>query len=511
MQDILNLIQIYRQRSQRSIQLLNQNFRKKEISKDNQLFKIITDDGVTTEDEASELLYGRKSSDRNFRNTKSKLKQKLLNHLYFLDTDGSGYNSYQKNEYQCHHALHQCRILVWENAEEIAARKLLQLLKDAKLNEFIDVVVESLTLLRKIYSNLGKNSLYNDTCLALNYYSEFLEAVRTSEAIHQDGLIQINRSQSARNKVIEELPGSILKIREFSRKFNSTRIEVIAEKLDLMLAEACLDYEKVIRICEDLEQRHFAEGPSEVVVDLNPGGITWSKLNAHFSLNDSEGAASLGPIIGSYFKSGSRQWFRYQEIFFLLMLRNGQYEEATKLFRKVRTNKNFSKIHDFEVERWNIYRTFLLYVNDVKLLRWGFDLERFISSTPAFPKNYSGYNVAILVIQVMFLLRSGDVDTVREKVRDLEKYNSAHLDKRANYRNSIFIRLLTIMLEKDFNFEEIDERDQNYSQKLQQHPLPTDMMTDLEIIPYEVLWSEIKSMLKEDKRYRHYRFYHLAN
>jgi len=78
MEDILKLIEIKRQKTLRSIQLLNQNFRKKEISKDNLLYEHIIENNLRSDEEAAFEVFKADPNNRNYRNAKSKLRQKTF-------------------------------------------------------------------------------------------------------------------------------------------------------------------------------------------------------------------------------------------------------------------------------------------------------------------------------------------------------------------------------------------------------------------------------------------------
>ena len=80
MEDIKTLVEICRKKGQRSIQLVNQNFRKKEVSKDNQLYQGIVEGRFTSDRIAASTIFKADPNSRNYRNAKGKLKQKLLNH-----------------------------------------------------------------------------------------------------------------------------------------------------------------------------------------------------------------------------------------------------------------------------------------------------------------------------------------------------------------------------------------------------------------------------------------------
>ncbi len=214
MEDIRKLIEIKRQKGHRSIQLLNQNFRKSEISKDNVLFDKIIENDLKTDSEAAKVVFKTDATNRNYRNAKSKLRVKLLNNLYFLDYDKKGYTQYQKYEYESYSELHQARILMNEGAIDFVTKKLLHLLKFAKVCELIDIVDQALIWLKEIYAHQGKLSMYNEVVLALGYYLEYQKAIRDSEALYFDELVQINKSFSAQIRILGKIPESIEQIKK---------------------------------------------------------------------------------------------------------------------------------------------------------------------------------------------------------------------------------------------------------------------------------------------------------
>ena len=126
MEDILKLIELRRKKGHRSIQLLNQNFRKREISKDNLLYDSILEYELKSDEEAARKIFNTDPNNRNYRNAKSKLKEKLLNNLYFLDYDKKGYTHYEKYEYESMNELHHARILMNEGDTQMAKNKIIQ-------------------------------------------------------------------------------------------------------------------------------------------------------------------------------------------------------------------------------------------------------------------------------------------------------------------------------------------------------------------------------------------------
>lgn len=507
MQDLLKLIEIARKKGQRSIQLVNQNFRKKEISKDNQLYEGILSGDFLTDEIASEVMFGADPGNRNYRNAKGKLRQKLLNHLYFLDYDKEAYTQYEKMRYECMHALHQCKILLHENAEDIAQRLLPALIKTSREYEFVDIVVQGLTLLRDEYARQGKTSSFLEAQEELTNYREFEKVVQESEELYNQALVYINKSQSAQQEILDDIPFTIQRIRQHGIDYNSTYLEILSSKLAIIHNKLVWNFEDNIALCTNLENKFLNRHNHDINVPLNKGSIAFEKMEGYIYLENTQDGAAYADRAWDLYKNGSDEWFLFGEYYFLLLMKGELWAEATDIYRKVRTNKNYNTLNEDDQERWQIYRAYLLFFNDTKLLRWGFDLDEFKHSNPDFTREQTGYNIATLIVQFMYLFREGHIDLLREKVEELAKHNSVHLDKRHNYRNSIFIRLVLIILEKNFDYTAVFEKGQNYQKKLKRTKIPVDRFMDMEIVPYERLWLHVLDNLKSNKLYVHYRFY----
>lgn len=507
MEDILKLIDITKKRGQRSIQLVNQNFRKKEISKDNLLYEGIIEGKFDSDELAAKKVFRADPGNRNYRNAKRKLHQKLLNHLYFLDYDKEIYSDYDRCRYECMHQLHQCKILIAENASDVAFKILPGLIKTTLEYEFVELSVEAIQMLRDGYARMGKTTPYAEYAKLLQKQRKFEEAVHECESIYYGVLSQVNKSVSAYMRALPKLPKAIATISDYATKHKSTRLNMLSNKLQLRYNALTENYQDNVALCSFLEKKYLRTSHAAVKVDLVKNEIAFIKLYSYFCLNEVENGHDYAEKKVKLFKVGTDEWFRFSEYHFLLLMKGQKFKQAIEIYRKIRTNKAYNVLNDEEKDRWQIYRAYLVYHKDVKLLKWGFDIEHFLEQKPDFDKTLQGYNTATLIIQFLYLLKRGHIEALEKRIAYLQQYNSVHLDKRNNYRTSIFIRLLTIIVEKEYNSEAVQEKGANYFKKLHTTQIPSDLLLDMEIIPYEILWEGILGILKNEKVYVHYRFY----
>jgi hypothetical protein len=70
--------------------------------------------------------------------------------------------------------------------------------------------------------------------------------------------------------------------------------------------------------------------------------------------------------------------------------------------------------------------------------------------------------------------------------------------------------MLSIVLEKEFSAEAVEEKGKTYLKKLKKIDIPSEPSNDIEVICYEDLFQMILDTLRENKLYVHYRFYSIA-
>jgi hypothetical protein len=510
MEELQKLISIVKQKSQRSIQLVNQNFRKSQVSKDNLLFEGIVNDIFSTEEIAAKQLFNTNPGNRNYRNTKAKLKQKLLNHLYFLDYNKSGYSDFLRAKYECLHLIHQMKILVMEDVGCIAIRKLPQLIKTAKEYELIELALDGLLLLRNEFSLLGKCSSLNISEREIHDLRPFYNAIISCEEIYYDTIVLINKSYSSGEKVLDEIPERIREIEQTASRFHSARLDILAKNLKIVFYKMTNSFEEILEVCNQIERKYIPRDITGISVDINYREFTFLKIFCLYTLNKIEEGIAYGQEKESLFKEGTDDWFRFKEYQFLIAMKGEKFHQAAKIFRLVKISKNFGSLEKNIKNRWIIYRAYILFINDTKLIKWGFDIEQFKNTVPKYPKKLQGYSIATFFIQFMFFLRDGNVAKTKQILEYLRPLNSTHLDKRHNYRNSVFIRMLEIVIDKDFEYETVMEKCFNYLQKLREVQIPPDLQQEMEIIPLEILWEYILNILKTNKFYIHYRFYNYS-
>jgi hypothetical protein len=105
--------------------------------------------------------------------------------------------------------------------------------------------------------------------------------------------------------------------------------------------------------------------------------------------------------------------------------------------------------------------------------------------------------VAILVLQLLHFLRERNLEEVLLRLERLRKYQQRHLYEPATLRSRLFLRLLQVTVDKNFDAAQAAERGLALLQQLRDTPPPGEAFAEVEIIPYEHLWELVLSLLRE--------------
>jgi len=77
MDELKKLVGIIKKHGQRSLQIIDREYKSKQPTKDSQLYQAIVSDEFSTEDEIARSIFQTNNDDRNFKITKNRLKEKL--------------------------------------------------------------------------------------------------------------------------------------------------------------------------------------------------------------------------------------------------------------------------------------------------------------------------------------------------------------------------------------------------------------------------------------------------
>ena len=497
MNEIANLALIVTSRAVPIMPILDLNDVK--MSREGQFVSALLITPDATQTQLVKTVYGKPSllNLRALQRLQSRVKIKLLNHLYFLDHSDPRHLVSRRYQLECLDLLHKVSILFAEGEYVLTEQLLKRCLSLAQQGEFTQYTVQCARMLSTLYAQLRQALQYEKMDKVLQNAQRLQLLEDEAERLHASTQLALARTVSSRRAVLLLLPGYLEKLESLHRRANSYNTYNYLYRLRLAYHELRGDYAEIIRLT-DLAAKQLREGKlNERRFDKRYNHFM--TVFAHLRSRQAAKGLKLAQVAAQDFHPSSSNWLFFQENHLLVALHAQQYEYAQQLLTTVTKNPVFPKQRPAALERWDLYKAYADFVcpparvgpvRRLQIARWSLTL-------PEFSRDKSGQNVAILVLQMLLYMRERNYEEVMVRLERLQKYQQRHLADSSIIRSRLFLRLLRVMVNKGFNAVQSEEGGSNILQQLQGANPPGEAFAEIEIIPYEQLWALILEMLHE--------------
>lgn len=465
------------------------------------LYRGIKEGKYGSDEDAADDLFGTDSSDKKYLMLKSRVKKRLLNNLLFLHNPSS---NYEQAIYLCNRNLVAAKFLLINGGRSTAASLLRSTLNKAQTYSLTEVEVECLRMLRSQSSFLGQLSEYEKYDERFYHIKSVLDAEYFAEECYQKLIIHFAQSNSAKPELAGLANRFVRELQDLVDQYYSHQLYLHFFRVKIVAAGINLDYQAMIRASEEAEK--YLESRPNLLQRARLGEFALHKMIASMHTGDYVLGKENAEKCLSYFKTGSNNWMIFLEYYFLLCMHTGNYKKALEIYQEVTQHPRFSTLDQVRVEKWKIYEAFLRYmmVDEEKenplsdeFFQSRFNIFKFLNEVPIFSRDKRGLNIAILILQILFLLDRRDFDGIMSRTEALRVYCSRYLKRDENYRSNCFLKMVITMEKKDFDWEQTKKIASKYYNKLESARFSYDgSLANLEIIPYEQLWHSILDKLK---------------
>ncbi len=470
------------------------------------LYTALRDGIISSEDEAIALLYPEGNYSKSaFEKLKYRLKDKLINTLFFIDVQS--YSSIAKDSallkvakaYIASQILGRARI---SNSFEIME----SVLKTCQKYELIDFQI---LIYRELLPNYGlfyydrrKYKMYSEA------YEEALRKLLLEDKIHHFFTILGRKITTARNLSysleIKEIEQDMAETYENAVQEDHNQIRFYAYNSKFFLLMYKNDLFAQSALCDEAIN-YFKEKKNYTNLALfsfkQKKGLcfmAFGKFNEAISLFDQ--CLAYNPTIGG------NAWLALHNYKFSAHLLLSEYSEAYKVASKVLYTKTTKKLNSAFHQKWFMNEAFIHFLIltkklkvediDVKPIR-KFRLTRFLNELPEFSKDKKGANITINILQLLFYVLEKDLDKVDDKLESLKQYSFRHLKGNEYIRPKTFIRLLELIPKCDYNLHKVNNKSEKLLKVLSDNPKAYfDQRSDIEFLPFEKLWTLVIEALE---------------
>ncbi|MCX2740767.1 hypothetical protein [Pontibacter anaerobius] len=491
MKELQRLVRIIDKFSHKSNPLINFQDNSKLETK---LFYLLTKDSVQSDEAVAEELYGDKSLTGSYRTLKSRFRKKLYNHLHFLNWGPVGSKNVHEANCVCLSLLTEAQTLLVYSEQKLALKVFDQVLEIANAYGLNEMKIKALEGTKKIFLNLTKEKEFSTIVKVLANCYEIQVMERSAMSLYDHTMMTLRGPISQKSKYLQSLPSVLDELEELFNKSNSSLIFYHRHILNIAYLEQSGRYFDIVNTIAHAEKMVLSKNVLESWFDKKYNSFTevYALLQ---SRQYDKGLKIAGENI-QLFAKYSTNWFAFMENYVLLAIHSRQFEVAGVLLNEATENEHIKKLAYNSIERWELYRKYFIFLVSHSTNGWQENLPSEIASELLIlPKDKSGFNLALLVLDVLEKLSEGEADELEGQAERLRKYTQKYLKGEKAERPRLFLRLLLLALMKR-NAADARAQGQKLLEKLQATPLPGDAFTEVEIVPYEHLWELALQLLE---------------
>lgn len=460
-------------------------------------YDLLLEDKLDSDIGAASRFYGKNSKKDSpaYQKLKTEVTNRLLNTLFFIDVEKPSYNKRKKAYYQCYRQWAAAKILLGKNARKAGIKLCYRILRQARKYEFTELVVDITRILRLHYGiqegDMRKFEKYNQQ---FKDYEDIWLRENQAEELYAELVMRFVNNKANKEAIHEKAKKYYNQILEALQKYDSYTLHLCGFLIKVMIHSSLNDYQKTMEICDEAIQ-FFETKEYEASIPLQV--FLYQKMECLIQLKLYKEGEITVEKCSKLFEKGTFNWFKSQELHFLLSMHTAEYQEAYKVFDRAVKQRQFKSLPENVRELWRIYEGYVHYLiatgyikktnNDKRFNK--FRLGKFLNETPIFSKDKRGMNIPILVIQILFMVLQKKYDEAINRIEAIEKYCSRYLKKDDTYRSNNFIKLLLQIPISGFHRAAVERNANEYLQNLCAVPLELANQTyEIEIIPFEDLW-----------------------
>jgi hypothetical protein len=461
-----------------------------------QLFEGIHQKKISTDDDASELLYDAQKGGSKLHNLKERLKERLLSVLFLLDFQAPNHSDRQKMFFECNKRWSAGMVLLSKNAKLNGIGQLEEMLRHTLHYEFTDLTLNALSALRlhygTVFGDQHKYKLYREM---YRHNQEVLLMENEAEDAYTHLVSHYVNSKATNLDISDKAAEYFAKLAPYMEVCTSFRLHLCARLIETTIYSSRNDYAATARVCEEAIAFFRSK---EYESNLPLQAFYYQLVVCYIQLREFDKGRAIMEQYQSIFEEGSFNWFKLQELYFLLATYTRHYTAAFEVLdrskKMLRQNNQPAQI----TEMWKIYEAYVCYLAQIgKIDTPGaleaaskFRMGKFLNEIPTYSKDKRGMNIPILVVQILFSLSEHNYAQSIDRIDAIEKYCGRYLKQDDTFRSSCLIKLLLQIPASSFHREGVVRRSAKFLEQLQSKPVEVAYQThEIEIIPYEDLWS----------------------
>ncbi|GAB5551964.1 MAG: hypothetical protein Sapg2KO_15550 [Saprospiraceae bacterium] len=490
MNKLLELVSVVNRNKVKTIEVIGNLPTRKTMVQD--FYEKLSSGEIKNDEEAAAFFYQSTPDERNYKELKRRLTDRLYNTSFFIDLNQTKYDGLRKAYYNGWRELAVAKILTGKGAHINYNYLFKKILRNAIKYNFSLLVIEATRQLKAHYSTVEFNHKQFKHYSALhNKYLSLYQAEAKAEEYY--GSLQILYYNN-KHKNIEEINAIALdyikELNPLADQFDSFRLQIPYYLIRVNRASAIGEIEETINIASEA-LTYFSAEATYSVRGLSIFRDWLSQM--YWQKRDFKAAEELILSSLKYTEAGGVNWNSKNSLLFLVKLHSKAYQEAYELLISHMNHKGFQNLTPYHQEIWKLYEAYINYLISMNKIKGvapsKYKINKFLNEVPLFSRDKQMRNVPVLIIQLLFLLLYKRYDEAIDRMEAVSLYCYRYLKKDETYRSNCFIRMLLKIVEADFHQTGSRRRAEELRKKLSNISFDTTHQAyETEIIPYEDLW-----------------------
>ena len=455
------------------------------------LYKGVEQGLVQTDDDIQRVVLEGDTDVARGQRAKNRLKERLTDVVFLLDFSRWATTDRQRNYFECHKKWSAAMILMAKNSKAASVELLEKVLKQAIYFEFTDIVVNIISSLRLHYGAIqGDAKKYEYYRAQYNHYQQIWMLENEAEDLYTHFVSHYVASRSVKEDMEAQARAYYEQVKPGMERYGAFRLHLCGRLLELMVYSSCNDYTKMALVCEDAIRFFEAKSYNS---SLPLQVFYYQLIVCCVQMRSFDKGMAIMTRYEEIYENGSFNWFKLQELFFMLAMHTRNYNEAFEICDRVIRHPKLAGLPAAIQEIWRIFEAYSHYLHVVGRVSSAagssFRVARFLNEIPKFSKDTQGMSIPVLIVQILLMFAEGRYLQSIDRIEAIEKYCSRYLKKNDTFRSNCFIKMLLQMPEAGFHREAVNRNAKKWLDQLKTVPIEiANQGHGIEIIPYDDLW-----------------------
>ncbi len=444
---------------------------------------------LKTDEEAMKFLYGNKKNYASYRKLKSRFKDRLLDFIFLNDTLRQIKSPYDKSLFQVQRTVLAAQILYMRDERSAAVALLKPALQTAMYYNHVLPTVNANRMLGMYAAYTGNKRDWSHYKNGWQKQWNLLTAETEMEMIYLNVVAAIFNITIYSPATRRLLLKSYLRGKEIYKRSKSHVITLNYYRLAISYYHSLGKFKKIItlsRQCIKYIHRH-----PQYYQRFRAGEFALIEMESCLHLQQFEAGKLCAQECLRHYTPGTSHWIVFNQYYFLLAMRTGNYSKALEIFYDVNPSNRHSKMPEIEKERWRIYEAYLNFTLSEELPKKQFNLFKFLNEVQLAERDRGGYRFSIFIAQIILLINIGDQDRLFDIAEPFCKYLQRHIRKKRHHRQYHFGKLMALLFKFNFDVKQVKNAEKLYLKMLLPSKINKLPLDETEIIPYPILWEMV--------------------